>query len=459
MKKHSIWTMISYGFGTMLNEYLNVAFGMFVFYFYESELGLATWMVSGAFFLYALWNAVNDAFIGHLTNRPFPWMKKLGRRFPFIVVGGLGWVLTYILLFTPPVQDAQQFPYLVALWLVLTSVLYDTFSSLWGINFFSLFPEKFHPQERPRASSIDSIIGFFGVALGSIGPALLVTYGEPGSFLRQAVVLSLIGLVTLALSLKGSKDDPNSVIHYLNNYQKDDDSSFFATLKRALGYKNFRVLSLQFFLSQIQTGLLMASVPYLVRFILNDSAGNTTPIMAGFLVGALVSIPLWTRLFTKINDNRRSAIIVGFAQTVLILPIFFANSLLMAIIGTVLFGFAFGGNSVLNKLTFSDVIDETRLRGRREEGVYVGVKQFFGRLGMAVQGALLGLVHTLTGFVEGAATQDALAITGIRIHLSILPALAMFISTIVFILRYDLDREKVHSTRAALGLISVDSDR
>ena len=79
---HSKLNMASYGFGKYLVEFLNMAFGTYAYFFYESEIGLESWIIGLGFIIFALWNMFNDPLIGYLTNRPFKFTRKWGRRFP-----------------------------------------------------------------------------------------------------------------------------------------------------------------------------------------------------------------------------------------------------------------------------------------------------------------------------------------------------------------------------------------
>ncbi len=53
------------------------------------------------------------------------------------------------------------------------------------------------------------------------------------------------------------------------------------------------------------------------------------------------------------------------------------------------------------------------------------------------------IVHALTGFVEGAASQSELAVWGIRIHLAVVPMVFMIVGILIFWRFYDLTPEKV----------------
>ena len=73
---HSKKNMASYGFGSLLWELLSMAFGAFVFFYYESELGLNVWLTAFGYIIFAMWNAINDPLVGYITDRPFKFTKR-----------------------------------------------------------------------------------------------------------------------------------------------------------------------------------------------------------------------------------------------------------------------------------------------------------------------------------------------------------------------------------------------
>ncbi|MFX0072731.1 MAG: MFS transporter, partial [Candidatus Hermodarchaeota archaeon] len=133
---HSKKSMASFGFGKFVNEFLNMAFGALVFFYYEGELGLSVWLTALGYIIFAIWNAVNDPFVGYLVDRPFKFTKKWGRRFPWVFIGGVPWIFCYFLLFIPPDVDPKSGAWILFLWLVVTTCLYDTFGSIFNVNFF-----------------------------------------------------------------------------------------------------------------------------------------------------------------------------------------------------------------------------------------------------------------------------------------------------------------------------------
>jgi len=150
----STGVMSSYGVGKFLAEFFTGAFGALVFFYFEIELGLKTWMVTVALVIYSLWNAINDPIIGFLTEKPTFLSKKLGRRFPWIIFGALIWVFSFVLIFTVP-QGIRGNDGAVFAWLVISICLYDTLYSIWEVNYQSTFVDKFRSHSaRTKAASI-----------------------------------------------------------------------------------------------------------------------------------------------------------------------------------------------------------------------------------------------------------------------------------------------------------------
>jgi len=219
--QHSKWIMGSYGVGAAINQFFRMAFIAFGFYFYEVEIGLNVWLTTLGYILFAIWNAVNDPLIGYLTNRPFKFTKKWGRRFPWMMIGGVPWVASYILVFAPPIVDPVSSAWIIFAWLVLTTCLFDTFNSIWWVGFYSLFPDKFRSlKERRTASGIVTPIGIVGIALGGIIPPLFITYGVPSSFLIQAGVVSLIAFIMLLLGIPGGVTTQKVLIGISRNVRR-----------------------------------------------------------------------------------------------------------------------------------------------------------------------------------------------------------------------------------------------
>lgn len=364
------------------------------------------------------------------------------------IIGGIPWVLSFILIFSPPNVDPLGEGWIICLWAIFSTCLYDFFGSIFFVNFASLFPDKFRSvKERRLATGIQTPIGIIGVALGAVLPPLIITdYAQAGLYVLNAGIIIIIGLIVLGISIPGYNEDPILINRYLETHKQHERFSFFKSLKSALALKSFVVFISTYTLYRCLVISVQASVPYYVEFVLAKGPFIQTILSGGFLIGALVSSPLWALLAHKTNNNKKTMLLGSILLTIFTVPLFFITNWVIAFIALILWGSGLGGFWTLIAPVLSDVIDDSVVRTqKREEGVYNGFQQFFGRLGLFFQIIVFSIVHILTRFVEGGdlIDQPPEAIIGIQIHFALIPAILMLIGTLIFWKWYKLTPDVV----------------
>ena len=456
---HSKISMVSYGFNSFSRELLRIAFTTFGFFFYESELGLNVWMIFLAYTIFAVYNMVNDPLIGYLTNRVFKFTKKWGRRFPWILVGGLPWGFTYMLIFTPPTYDAVGGAWVLFGWLLFTTCLFDTFHSILMVNYQSLFVDKFRSvQERRTASGINIMIGVVGVAIGSILPPLLFKYTEGTttyfpSFALQGLVVAIITFIGFALAIPGSREDQATIDLYLASQTEEKEQiPFFKSLWEALKQTPFIAFMIFYLLYQSLVETMQASVQYTVKYSLKMPPTASTLIFAAFLIGVLLSTPFWMWYSKKVKNNKKVMLISGLLLAAFTIPITFYRIYMLIVFEMLLWGLAMGGFWIMIFPVSADVIDNAVVTTkRREEGLYTGFQQFFGRIGIIIQAFTFAIIHELTGFNESLGlNQPESAIWGIHLHQALIPAIFVIIGALVFWKWYKLTPDIVTQNQARI---------
>ena len=463
--KHSKAGMLSYGFGKFISEFFNMCFGAYVFFFYERVIGLNVWYTSTGFIIFAVWNAFNDPLVGYLTDRPFKFTKKRGRRLPWVLIGGIPWILSYLLIFTPPLVDPVDGALVLFAWIVIMTCLYDTFASIYGVNFYAIFPDKFRGNsERRTASILSTLIGAVGTAFGAIIPSLFIVWNQRSTYVLQAGVVVIICMIALALAIPGSREDQERIDCYLEKCEEGmDRKPFFKEFKSILKHKNYMAYIISFMLYQSLVALMIGSIAYVAEGVLGVEAGDVTLIMAFLLLGMFVSMPIWGKIADKTNNDRKTMIMAACVLTIGTLPLLFINDYVLMIIFIFIWGFCEGGYWVMLSPVFSIIIDESiAMRGRRMEGTYQGFQTFVSRAALVFQALTFSIVHTITNFNPGSGIPgDPLppqlpeAIIGIQIHFALIPAIFMLISTIVLWRFFKITPDKVKENRekiAELGL-------
>lgn len=454
---HSKKHMASYGMGNLIGEFVEGVLVFMLFFFYEAEIGLQSWMTGLALGIYAVWDAFNDPLVGYICDRPFKFTKKWGRRFPWILVFQIPMLIAFLLIFMPPAVSAQEQPWIIFGWLVFTTCLYDTFESFTRNNHFGLFPEKFRtPKERVKASSIGVYIGFIGVVFANLIPPVIIIFGDLGSYAIMAWICVIITTITWILWLPGAKDDKECVDKFLKVWETSEKQSFFKALRDALTQKSYLAYLLFYILYQTLTTVVQGSAVYFTQYIIGGTADDMLFIMVFMLIGGICGIPIWYMLNKKTGDNRKVFILGGTLLALITLPLTLINTLTMGIINFFFWGMALACLWIMLTPTFGDVIDESVvITKKRREGFYTGFRSFMANLAKVLQAFILATVHELTGFVEGSDTQTPLAVFGLKLHFGLIPALCLLLGVLLFWKLYDITPEKSRKIKEQLKELNL----
>ncbi|GAG87490.1 unnamed protein product, partial [marine sediment metagenome] len=253
----------------------------------------------------------------------------------------------------------------------------------------------------------------------------------------------------------GLREDQQTIDKYLKAYElqkeRGDKVSIIGTFKVAFRQKNF-VMYISLFLGyNILRACMLGSLQYGLRYVLKVPAIYSTIVMAGYLVSSLVSTPIWAKLAKKTDDNRKIMIAGAILSCVFTLPMTFLTDITSWVIILILWGIGIAGIFAVSRPVFADIIDESiTITGKRNEGLFNGVNSFVIRFSIVAQAIIFAVVHTLTGFVEGADIQSAEAIWGIQLTLGIIPMFFLLFGTLVFWKFYDLTPTKVLEIKAKL---------
>jgi Na+/melibiose symporter-like transporter len=230
-----------------------------------------------------------------------------------------------------------------------------------------------------------------------------------------------------------------------------------------LKQRSFMALFFQYVLWLSATASIMTGmVAYLVTFIFQSNDPDAMiPFLALFLLGSLISIPIWLKILKKMNNNKKLYIIGGLILSGLVtLLTFFQTDIDLMII---MFLVGFGNGCVWSigmPVLYSNVQDDFVVRnGKNQKGILVGTWAVIGLLTALIDEALIAMVFTFTGFDPGLEDYAALVLSGadvelvlfgIRLLLGIIPALVILVGILIFWKFYPLTQEKVLENKAKL---------
>ncbi len=430
--------MASYGFGKFNYEFVTMAFGLFVLVFYEARVQLDPFLIILGYWIYTIWNMFNDPIVGHLTAKPTRFAAKWGRRFPWIIFMVIPWGITYALIFTPP---GLPFPdqWVSFTWMTVLLCLHDTFLSIWEVNYQSIFPDKFPNQkERRTAAGIATLVGILGIGLGAIVPALVVDKDDSSTYATQGWLVFLIITFAFFLMLPGVREDRGMIDRYVKSVEqlKGQEPSFMKNLKEVFKDRNFLAFVLLYMFYQSCTLTVQASMVYVVNNILGLGSSSVTLLMAGFILGALITIPIWMKIAQRTQNNQRMIMIGAAIMIVFMIPLIFPQTYLMLVILSTLWGTGLGLFWAMTGPVMADVVDEyVVITRKRREGMMFGFRAFFGRLAYGIQVLTIILVHVASGFqpsVTPIVASDSIYAIGIRLHFAFFPIIFLVIGLLIF---------------------------
>jgi len=203
-QKMSQKTAWAYSAGQITEVGLYQYFSFFVFTFYFFVVGLNIFYIAIAFIIWAFWNAINDPVIGALSDRT---TSKYGRRKPWIIAGLIPVLFILVFTFTPPMGSQL----IIFIYFLIIILLYETFFSMYGVNWLSLLPEMYEGlEERAKVMQYVLVCVFFSVVIAVMLPAMFIPdYKDPqyiGNYAIAAIFMAIFlgfwGFVFIKWGLK-----------------------------------------------------------------------------------------------------------------------------------------------------------------------------------------------------------------------------------------------------------------
>ncbi|MFW9943122.1 MAG: MFS transporter [Candidatus Thorarchaeota archaeon] len=466
--RHSRRTFLSNAFGLLCSTLIGAVQGFTIFY-YEAVVGLHATLIAIAMTVFLVYNAVNDPIFGFLIDRNLRFTKKWGRRFPWIVVGIIPWVISVYLLFSVPnTIDGSTNPGAAFGWLLLSLVLLDTFGTLVNINYKAVQIEKFRTEyERQRFTRYYAPLDILAIILGMLLPPLFTDMvpGDPrASYSMMGMIIAIIALFFGILSLPGNREDKIMIEKY---YSPDSVKrmNFFKVLKEAIKTRSYMVWFIFGTFNGLYIALVVTNMIYITTFVLQVGGDMFFVILGLNLIGTLISIPLWLKYIKKINNNKKALVVAGLISCAALFSLTFFQGLIDLIIMAFILGLAQGGlNSYVYTIVGPSVTEDVIVKmGKNQKVVLFGISALLSRLVASIDEFVIAFVHDTTGFIAGNETYADLvaAVTlaggdinlvliGIRLLQGVIPALALLVGVLIIWKFFPLTQERVLSNKAKM---------
>ncbi len=379
--------------------------------YYVDQLGLTTVQLATILLVYTFIDAIDNPVYGFLSDRT---RTRWGRRRPWLVIGTPLLVLCFIAFYATPAFLAGESLFAYAM---LFYILAGTLDSVINANYGALFPELFR-TDASRAST-NALRQAFQLVAMIISIALTPVVTEKLGYMWTAIVYGLLGGAVILYMAFTAREVAVS----------DDDEApgLWSSLKDLALNRKFWLVGIANAFYSAAMSLVLVALPFFAKYTLNIPSAQTTLLFAAVLLIAIGCVAVWARLVKRFGliPVWRAALL---ALALAYIPLYFADSLATAAIGSALVGFGFAGAITTMDLIGAKVMDEDTARHNvRREGIISNALGFMNRLNGLFTSAAFYLVFVLFGFESGqnpGAQPDQAA----RFLLTVAPPILMVIS-------------------------------
>lgn len=379
--------------------------------YYVDSLGMTTVQFSLMLLIYTFIDALDNPVYGFLSDRT---RSRWGRRRPWLTIGTPLLVLGFIAFYSPPAFLSGNS---LVVYCMLFYMLTGTLDSVINANYGALFPELFR-DDSSRAST-NALRQAFQLVAMIISIAMTPMVTKALGYSLTAILYGLLGGVVILYMTFTSRE---------KTFQADEPKpQLWDSIKSLITNWKFWVAGFANAFYSAAMSLVLASMPFFVKYALKLSEGQTTFLLAAVLLIAILCVAVWARLVKKYSLMpvwRASLITLAVA----FIPLYFANSLISGVLCAALVGFGFAGVITTMDLIGAKIMDEdTQKHNLRREGIISNALGFMNRLNGLFTSVAFFLVYKLYGYESGAnpGTQPDQAA---RFLLTIFPPILMVIS-------------------------------
>jgi GPH family glycoside/pentoside/hexuronide:cation symporter len=417
-------------------------------FFATSVLFIPQIIVTFIFLIYSLVDAFNDPLIGYFTDRSKRFTARFGKRYLWILIGGVIGPVFLILSF---VQVGDILAVATnAIWLIIMMVVYETFLTLTEVSHASLYPDLFREHSsRRKATAIGAMIGGgVQILFSIISPFLLALLGgalsQPAYLIRTIifVIIAYLFFIPYILSIRESKE--RKEFRAGLDQSGKASSPIIQVLKNLFRDKIWVGLIFSFLLWGIAGACMLYGMNYFLIYYLNLPIEFGALPSLGYGILTVIFTPIWTSIAKRIGVRKTYIITLGIHNMIYIL-FFFVTNYMGLVLVTSLAGIPTAANfGVIAQLARAEAIDNSVIKtNKREEGSYLGILRVFSAFTYFFQVALFTIVGAITGFNASIIpATDPVVKQGLNLQMSLVPLILNIIATAIIYFTYTITKEQ-----------------
>jgi GPH family glycoside/pentoside/hexuronide:cation symporter len=443
-------TKIGFSFGYLGIVLANWTFATYIFFFYASVIGLDPLWIGIALGILGIWDMINDPIMGHISDRT---KTRWGRRRPYMIFGTIPLAISFILLWWNPFSGW----FMIFIYFLVIMFIFEWMFTMVSLSYGALYPEMTsNINERLEIAGYLEFFDIIALIMGYVLSLIIVGifrgmgYSSGLAWLMMASILGLIMIISVYTATAVTREQ--------EIFYKAEPLGLKKALKETWKNKAFRIVALAWLCISVAYIIGSATAIFFTIYILGMNELETALSLLFIFLTAIPSLVLWFKLSKKYGTVRATMatmFLFGFAFLILL----FVFNVIMFVIAIAILGIGMAGVILLPQTLYADVIDEDEIiTGVRREGMYSGIRTFIGKVSVSLSYITMAIVLQFSGFKSGAPAQTDSALLGIRLLISIIPAVVIFIGILIY-RNYPLKGERLKKVKEEVVLLHEEKKR
>lgn len=379
-----------------------------------------------------IFDMITDPLVGYYSDKT---QSRWGRRAPWMASGAVVMCAGIIGLFaaSPDAELAAKLVWVVAFFVVAT-VGFTMIAIPYGAMAGEITQD---PKERSAMTAWRMTFASIGLLIGG---AILPGLASGMGYMMAAVAITpvIIGAVWLSIFL--TRRAPS--------LPAPEQVAVTQALGLVLKNRPFMFLTVLYGVMTLAVAILTAGLPFATMYLMLDNGQTALSgaadaltsfalLFAAFVVGAILSQPVWVKVSGLVGKVPALSIGLGLYAVICValFSILPADNITMMALFFVAAGFANGAYQQIPWAIYPDLIDVTRDRsGMSIEGTFSAVWLFGQKLANALAPLILGQILAVRGWQEttggAAVAQSTEALSALQVAMTFVPA-AIFVLAVL----------------------------
>ncbi len=410
-----------YGAGDIMGTTAFTITATFLLFYFTDVMEIPSYLAGLIIFLGSAWDAVTDPWAGYISDRT---RTRFGRRRPFFLSMALPIGITFILVFSVPVDLPLIWKFILC---ALAYLAYMTTTTFYMVPYLAYGMEI--ERSYDGRTSVTAWRMLFSIAFGLVALVVPPMIWDSYKVTSQGYfIMALLFAVPITLSplfpffaWREATDLPEHKSHFFKD--------FISAIKNSFFWKG----SLVYIMTWVSIGVVEAVLLYYFKYVVG--LYDYFSLIAGVMFGvAIAALPLWVFISKKLD--KRKAYIIGAASfgALLCVLMLSAETVRFVLWGLVpLLGIALSALHVMPTAILPEAI-EAVTAGKGGEGAKYGILTFIHKTinGLALWGVAIFL--SLEGYVESKenefVSQPQSAIDAIHFIIAVVPVALLIIGII-----------------------------